>query len=430
MKLILVSVHVEKTPPAFPLAAAVLKTGVSGKNILKDSDIEILEFFLPVEPRDAASAIIDRKPEAAGFTVCTWNAAVILKIISELRKKKPDMKIIAGGPQATADPYELKATALFDYIVCGEGESIFPDIIVNIKKGLQTGNCIMNAPNADFTSSPSPYETVLKRGDYSGVLWEISRGCPYNCSFCYESHGNKSIRTISEQRLISELKLFRKKGIRRIWVLDPTFNHSSSHAVRILRLISRHHPEAHYTFEIRAELMSREICEAFSRINASLQIGIQTINNDALKHLNRGFNRKKFIRGCRMMTKFGLSFGIDLIYGLPGDNYSGFRSSLNFVVESSPNNIDIFPLSVLPGTELSENADKLGIKHKGFPGYEVISTSTFSTADLYKTEKLVDACDSLYNREQSFAWFNTVTKALELSPSSFLNFGPNPENRR
>ena len=167
--------------------------------------------------------------------------------------------------------------------------------------------------------------------------------------------------------------------------------------------------------------MTEKLCSLFSEIDASLQIGLQTINPEALKYINRKLDREVFLDRCRMMSDYGLSFGIDLIYGLPGDSYSGFRDSLDFAVSASPNNIDIFPLSVLPGTELSDKSAELGLKHTGFPVYRVKENPTFTKTDIRKAETLTEACDGLYNIEQSFAWFNTAASTLGKSPSEVFD---------
>ncbi len=421
MKMTLVSIHVEKSPPSFPLAAAMLKTALCADGSLNGNNISLAEFYLPADPKAAAKEILSTSPDVAGFTVCIWNAAACIQIASELKRISPGIITIAGGPQATAAAEDIADSGVFSYIVRGEGETVLPELIRSITDGKSETSIILDSEASDLSAMHSPYEYALTndRGR-EGILWELSRGCPFNCSFCYESRGDGSVRNIKPERIIEELKLFRKKGVERIWVLDPTFNYNRSRAEEILRLIIKYCPDAHYTFEIRAELMSIEICELLAEIDSSLQIGLQTVNSDALVHLNRSFSRKKFKAGCRMMSDFGLSFGIDLIYGLPGDSFDAFCESIDFAVGCVPNNIDIFPLSVLPGTELYDKADKLSLRHSGFPDYELISNSSFPESDLQRAAEITAACDALYNREQSFAWFSAAADAVGMRPSALF----------
>jgi radical SAM superfamily enzyme YgiQ (UPF0313 family) len=372
------------------------------------------EYYLPLVPKNIARKLLETGADVFGFSACTWNSAEIISIAEALKQSKPGCRIITGGPQASAAAGIFQDTGLFDTIVVGEGEGCIVDVLLNQK----SGSSILTAAAADFSAGSSPYPAVLgKSHNYEGILWEVSRGCPYSCSFCYESRGCKEIRTISEERMKMELELFRKNQIKKIWVLDPTFNHSSSHAVTVLNKIHDLYPEAHYTFEIRAELMNKQICLLLSELDTSLQIGLQTTNTQALEKINRRLNPDKFLNKCRMMSGLGLSFGIDLIYGLPGDNYESFKESLDFAVAAAPNNLDIFPLSVLPGTELAEKTEEYGIKHSGFPSYITEYCKSFSMEDMTRAEKLTNAVDSLYNREQAFTWFNTAAAALKIKPS-------------
>lgn len=417
MTIVFISIHVEKTPPAFPLAAAILKTSVMKDQRTSGFTVLMREYYLPVNPKEIAHELLETKSDIFGFSACTWNSDQIIGIAAELKRNSPDCRIIAGGPQASAAAGVFQETGFFDTIIIGEAEGVIIDALFPQKNQ----PVVLTAPPSDFSGSSSPYPAVLnKKRKSEGILWEVSRGCPYKCSFCYESRGCKTIRTIPAERMRSELELFRMNGIKKIWVLDPTFNHNSNHAEKVLNEIIAVYPEAHYTFEIRAELMNRQICALLAGIDASLQIGLQTTNPAALKKINRSLTQDKFLGNCRMMSEYGLTFGIDLIYGLPGDNYESFKKSLDFAVSAAPNNLDIFPLSVLPGTEMAENAEEYGIRHMGFPSYITEYCESFSKEDMKNAETITGAVDTLYNQKQAFAWFNTAAAALKLRPSALF----------
>lgn len=416
MTVALISLHVEESPAAFPLASAVLKAAIEADSRLSGCRVDIHEFTLPAGAPDIAATLIKSGYDAFGFSVYTWNADEVIETARLLKAELSDALIFAGGPQVTAIPAEFEKTGLFTFIITGEGEGVLPDMLLNPDKPKAGASS-----EFDFSSSPSPYPSVLKKGrQHSGLLWEVSRGCPFRCAFCYEARGSKTIRTISSERLIAELKLFNKKKIEKIWVLDPTFNHSQTHAVEVLEAIHTHHPDAHYTFEIRAELMNEELCGLLSELDASLQIGLQSTDAEVLSSANRNLDARKFQQKCRMMSSWGLTYGIDLIYGMPFDNLEKFRKSLDFAVDAGPNNIDIFPLAVLPGTELSDNAEKFELNNTGFPEYLVTGNSSFPAADLKKAAAITSACDKLYNKEQSFPWFRTVVTALKTTSSALF----------
>ncbi|HAK45834.1 MAG TPA: hypothetical protein DCO79_07945 [Spirochaeta sp.] len=417
MTIFLISIHVEKSPPAFPLAAAILKTALLKDGRTSDADIRLPEYYLPLDTAAVAETLIAEGADFYCFSAYTWNSAEIISLAAELKNRDPNIKLIVGGPQATAMDGDFKKTGHFDRIIRGEGE----DLIAQAVKESNADKTVFDAVVTDFERSASPYPAVMKEiSGHDGILWEVARGCPYSCSFCYESRGCKTVRTIPDNRIISELKTFKRNNVEKIWVLDPTFNHSTIHAQKVLEAIINTHPDAHYTFEIRAELMSEKLCDMLSGLSTSLQIGLQTTNPAALKQINRSLAPQKFLDKCRMMSDYGLTYGIDLIYGLPDDNYESFCKSLDFAVSAGPNNIDIFPLSVLPGTELAEHADKLGIIDSGFPHYTTDHNNSFTKAEMSKAALTTEAVDSLYNKEQAFSWFNTAAAALHRTPSALF----------
>ena len=189
--------------------------------------------------------------------------------------------------------------------------------------GTNTGAvCDTASPWLDGTLDSVP---IVRDG--RGALWELSRGCPFSCSYCYESRGEKTVREIPLPRLEKELEYFSQKGIERIFVLDPTYNASKKRALSLLALIEQKALDIHFNFEIRAELVDQDLAQAFSRIPCSLQIGLQTVNETSLSLVNRPVDFKKFAAGVTRLNTAGIVFGMDLMYGLPGDNLKGFKRS-------------------------------------------------------------------------------------------------------
>jgi hypothetical protein len=207
-------------------------------------------------------------------------------------------------------------------------------------------------------------------------------------------------------------------------VLDPTFNTDNQRAIRILDMIEQQSCgkpfRTHWHFEVRAELLTREQARRFTRIGASLQIGLQTADPKAAALVGRDFNRSRFMARIGLLNEEGVIFGLDLIYGLPGDSLSGFRRSLDFALSLYPNNLDLFRLAVLPGTALAEKAAELGLNADPEAPYEVISTPDFSAGDIEKAERLSWLTDLFYNQGRAVAWFNQVLHPLRIRPSVFL----------
>ena len=352
------------------------------------------------------------------FSCFVWNIKILQESSRILRGR--GCITIAGGPEITAHPAFYKD---FDYCVSGEGEDSVPQLISQIikggKDGLQTKTLISSLP--DLSKLSSPYlDGILNPSEYEGALWELARGCPFKCSYCYESKGEKKVRYFPMERIKAELDLFAAKKVPQVFVLDPTYNVNKKRAIELLRLIAKKTPDTFYYFEARAEFIDRELAREFTKIPCALQIGLQSANENVLRLVNRPFDKKKFIRNIGILNEEGVTFGLDLIFGLPGETFASFRDGIDFAISLYPNNLEIFCLSVLPGTDLFDRAESLGLVWKKVPPYHVIKTKDFTADDLKRAEKLSKACTYFYNSGRAVPWFNSVCRLLKIKASNFF----------
>ncbi|NCN04081.1 MAG: radical SAM protein [Spirochaetales bacterium] len=188
-------------------------------------------------------------------------------------------------------------------------------------------------------------------------------------------------------------------------------------------------PDIHYTFEIRAEHIDEEMAYLFSQLYCSLQIGLQSIHLPVLEKINRTFHSQEFFDHVLLLHHEQIPYGFDLIYGLPEDSLDGFLESLDFTFSMIPNHIDIFPLSVLPGTEIYDNAESYQLHYSG-PDYTVTHTPTFSEADMAQAGRVANSVDRFYNQGKAVTWFDILLTYLDLRPSEFFtlvcNLNPEP----
>lgn len=426
---------IEKSPQALPLGAACIASAIKhgdGLNGLVDVSLEAFcleDKDFPKDKNAAAQYIADKLIEKAGgageacvagqalfcFSCFVWNVEILQEASEILRSK--GFVTIAGGPEITAHPSFYKG---FDYKVSGEGESSVPLLIKKIIQSEKSDNIIISQ-SPDLEDIHSPYlDGIIDPSEYEGALWELARGCPYKCAYCYESKGEKTVRNFPMERIKAELELFARKKIPQVFVLDPTYNINKKRALELLRLIASKTPDTFYYFEARAELIDRDLAREFTRIPCALQIGLQSANVDVLRLVNRPFDKKKFLHGLSILNEEGVTFGLDLIYGLPGETFGSFREGIDFAISQYPNNLEIFCLSVLPGTDLADRADGLGLTYENKPPYHVIKTKVFSTDDMKRAEKLSKACTCFYNSGRAVPWFNSVCRLLKTKPSKFF----------
>ncbi len=259
--------------------------------------------------------------------------------------------------------------------------------------------------------------------NYDGILWELSRGCPFNCGFCFESRGVNTVRKFSIERIKKELDIIVESGLEQVFVLDPTFNIDRKRAKEILNLIKEKAPDIHFTFEARSEFLDPETAALFAEITCSLQIGLQSTSLEVLKNVNRTFDAEDFYEKIQMLHESGAVYGFDIIYGLPSDTLELFFDSIDYAVSMQPNHLDIFPLAVLKGTDLYDKSEDFGIKWRKSDPYTVISTPCFPEKNISKASQTADAVDLFYNKGKAVSFLPVILENLQLSPSEFfVNF--------
>ena len=446
---------VEKSPQALPLGAACIASAIKQSPLTGSLCQVKLTAFSAEDPdiKEAATAsdalpsapaayitnkLLSENPAIVCFSVFVWNRLLLEKVSLSLREK--GIVTIAGGPEITAHPEVFTA---FDYLATGEGEIKVPVLIAEIlakaeggeagSKGGESGSatsqaspsspqCPLTAAQIDLASLSSPYlDGTIDPAEYGGALWELARGCPFKCSYCYESKGSKTVRLFPMERIRAELELFSAKKIPQVFVLDPTYNANKDRALEILKLMAKKTPDTFYYFEARAEFITPELAKAFARLPCAVQIGLQSANPDVLALVHRPFNKKVFVKNIGILNREGVIFGFDLIFGLPGESLSGFKDGIDFAISLYPNNLELFCLSVLPGTDLYDRADELHLTFDANPPYHILHTDRFSKDDISRAASLSAACNIFYNDGRAVPWFNTICHAAKIRPSQVFS---------
>jgi hypothetical protein len=426
MNLVLVAIHLQPSPRAVPLGPAMLASALK-RAFPEAVQSRILDLFLEHSPEACADLILASDPDGVGLSIYVWNRSLGREIARVLRDRKPSLLLFAGGSEATADPAGIMAEGFLDFVLPGEGEELIVEVVGQLLRGASPAEIrrtVRPSVVRDLATLPSPYlDGSLDPGAYSGMLWELSRGCPFHCDFCFESRGSGGTRRVSMERVKAELLQFEACGVSQVFVLDPTFNFDQRQAKAILRLIAAEAPAIHFFFEIRSEFIDAELAGLFAAIRCSLQIGLQSADDAVLRNISRSIDPDDFEAKVLLLHEAGATYGFDLIYGLPGDTLEGFHLSLDFALSLAPNHLDIFPLSVLPGTRLHETAPGFGLRYLQEVPYTVLASPTFSEADLGSAARVAKACDLLYNQGKAVPWFGMFLEALALRPSElFLRF--------
>lgn len=430
MRILLPTLHVRRSAQAIPLAAGNIKACLPQN---RQQTTALLDLFPEQSPQQMQTAILRKKPQLLAFPLYLWNRTQVLHLCRTLRQQHPDLYIIAGGPEASADAAAVIEEGHLDGVICGEGELAFAQLIEQLTSNqpktsipgfLAAGaenQRVVQAVCPDLSELPSPWLTgTLPLQPGAGVLWEVARGCRFNCAFCYDAKGQQGVRPLPQERLQQELQLFAANKVAQIWILDSTFNAPRERGKRLLQMLIEQAPHIHFHLEAKADFLDEETAALLGQISCSVQIGLQSADPDVLTPLHRALKPEQMSRALQQLSNEGVTFGLDLIYGLPGDNHLGFCTSINYALRQQPNQIDVFPLAVLPGTELYQRQNEFGISADPHPPYLIQNNKSYPPVDLEKSERLAIAADIFYNRGRAVGFFLQLCEALSLAPAELL----------
>ncbi|WP_321492235.1 B12-binding domain-containing radical SAM protein [uncultured Desulfobacter sp.] len=337
--------------------------------------------------------VCDRNPDLVGFTVFAWNMERSVFLARQI-KEKTGAGLIFGGPQVTEDTLD-HFPEFIDYLVIGEGEALFRQVLENKIPGEKSGNTGAPMPRvlhhthlsqSSMLVHGSPYVNGhLDLGPGQVMLLETQRGCPYKCGFCYYSKARKKRDIADTQTVIQGIDWALHNHAKELYLMDPSLN-ARPQLTSLLEKISVLNASKRLPIisEIRAESVTDDMAAQYANAGfTQFEVGLQSTTPKALDIMNRPTDLKRFIKGVKALQNQDITATIDLIFGLPGDTPQGFRNSVDFILEHDLyDHIQVFPLLVLPGTAFLRQARELGLEFAPHPPYPVIQTSAFSRTDM------------------------------------------------
>lgn len=376
-----------------PLGAACLKQATAPYS---QFNIEILPESIVSYIADSAliSLILSKKPDMIGFTVFAWNVERSLYIAEQV-KQRLTTTIVFGGPEITADN-QLTESAFVDHYIYGEGEQAFINLLTRME--ISNNRYYSCCSEEIFKHSESPYLNGLLEPEIENMmLLETQRGCPYNCGFCYYNKSRKSLEFKDVDLVLDGVRWAVENRLDELYVLDPSLN-TRPHLKKILKeiaVINQSHTVS-INSEIRAEAIDEELADLFLNAGFSgFEIGLQSTNKNALKIMRRPTDLSRFLTGATLLKEREILPRIDLIVGLPGDDLNGFSGSIGFVAENDLyDDVQVFPLSILPGTEFRNHSKELKLNYEKTPPYTIIETETYSKEDMLLS---FDYAESLFD---------------------------------
>ena len=388
------------------------------KESVKDLvDVDIREYTINNQLDYILKDIYKNNYDVVFFSTYIWNIYDIVKLCDNLKKVKPDIKIGLGGPEVTYDSdYAMEQYEFLDYILCGEGELIFRDLVryflgekpIEDVKGIvyrKDGQIITNEPMEllqNLDEIPSPYENLdIKEYENRIVYYETSRGCPFNCQYCLSS-AIKGLRYFSIDRVKSDLKNLIDARVSQIKFIDRTFNANKKFAKEIMNfLMENDNDYTTYHFEVTAHLLDDDMLEFLSNCKEGLfqfEIGVQTTNQKVLDAVGRRDDFTKLSKVVKKIASYrNIHQHLDLIAGLPYEDYASFENSFNDVFNLGIEHLQLGFLKMIKGTGVRKTANEHGYKYKDYPPYEVLYNDYISYSQILKLKDIEEILEKYYN---------------------------------
>ena len=331
--------------------------------------------------------------DAVGFTAHAWSVDRALLLAGRLRERCPDTRVVFGGPEVVPGHPVLRSPHV-DAGVVGEGESAFLEALAFFAEpraasdapGKRAAPRVFRAAGpVDLSSFPNPYLAgLVERASVDPVYLETVRGCPNRCSYCYYAKEFPDVRAWPGGVLEAIFPWAAATGVPEIYLMDPTFNGTPGWEAKLAAIARLNSTGIPLHTELRLENVRAHHAALFGRAGfRSIEAGLQSTNPAALRAVRRPWNRDRFLRGASLLSGQGVAIRTGIILGLPADTPEGFRATVRFVAEAGlADGMEVYPLAVLPGTDLRRDAVSLGIEYQRFPPYHVLSTPTMSADDL------------------------------------------------
>nr|MBQ8253180.1 B12-binding domain-containing radical SAM protein [Lachnospiraceae bacterium] len=443
MKILLTAVnakYIHSNPAIYSLKAYAEK-----KEPSLAGQIELAEYTINHSVGDILSDIYFRKPDVIGFSCYIWNIRYVAELAQEAKKILPDVQIWFGGPEVSFDAVSLLEKYPFlTGVIKGEGEETFLELARTYAKIRQTGRDFAEAefdeikgvavrqggvaaetqerPPAVLSELPFLYEETTPFENRI-IYYESGRGCPFRCSYCLSSI-DKTVRLRDLEIVKKELAFFLEKKVRQVKFVDRTFNCNKEHALSIWNyILENDNGVTNFHFEIAADLLGEEelaVLERFRPGAVQLEIGVQSTNPKTLREIDRHMDAEKLAGVVkRIRSGKNIHVHLDLIAGLPYEDYLSFAKSFNDVFAMEPEQLQLGFLKVLKGSKMHKKAKEYGLVYRSKPAYEVLFTDWLSYEDVCRLKRIEEMVELYYNSNQ---FTTTLPLAIRLFESPFAFF--------
>lgn len=341
----------------------------------------LLEFDINQRPLDIVESLVALNPKIIGFGVYIWNIAPTTQVVAALKKVRPDIRIVLGGPEVSYETEGQPVVELADVVLTGEADLAFAALCGQILEGRMPESKVIAAPLPAVEAIQLPYEYYTEADLKHRVVYvEASRGCPFTCEFCLSSL-DIPVRQFPLEPFLQAMQRLLDRGLQHFKFVDRTFNLNLNVTRAILLFfLERHVPGRLYHFEMVPDRLPeglRDIIKRFPPGSVQFEVGIQTFNPEVSKRISRRLNYEAIASNFKFLTEeTGVHIHADLIVGLPGEDLESFAKGFDQLVALGPQEIQVGILKRLRGTPIGRHDVEWGMLYSGEAPYEILQNSS------------------------------------------------------
>jgi len=364
------------------------------------SSAKILEFVINSQNQTIAEEILEHSPRIVGISTYIWNAYDVAEIVKYIKLISPHTIIILGGPEISHLPHRVDFSKA-DYFIFGEGENSFYTLCKDIFQNKRPKEKIIKSAYVEFDKIALPYDFYTDFDIKNRHIYiESSRGCPFSCEFCLSSI-DANMRYLPLEVFLKEIDKLWQRGARSYKFIDRTFNLKISFSKSILEYFLQKEEDYFLHFEVIPDNFPPELRELLKRFKAGslqLEVGIQTLNLDVAKQINRNLRFEKIKENLAFLDKETKAHvHIDLIVGLPSESINSFRNNLDLLYTLSRGEIQIGILKKLSGTTLNRHDEVFGMVYNPNPPYDILKNDLIDFSLMQDMKRFARFWDIVYN---------------------------------
>jgi radical SAM superfamily enzyme YgiQ (UPF0313 family) len=362
----------------------------------------LLEFDIQQRLADVVEAILARDPKIVGLGVYIWNASETTQVVAMLKRVRPELIVILGGPEVSYEFEEQEIVRLADYVVTGEADLKFAEVCRLILGGTPPPRKIVAAEVPDLAQLALPYEFYTDEDVAHRVIYvEASRGCPFTCEFCLSSL-DVPVRQFALASLLGEMERLLERGVRQFKFVDRTFNLNIAASKAILQFfLERWRPGLFVHFEMIPDRLPealREVIAKFPPGALQFEVGVQTFNEAVSKNISRRQDYSRLEENFHFLRRqTGVHVHADLIAGLPGETLESFAAGFDRLVTLAPQEIQVGILKRLRGTPIVRHDQPWQMVYSPHPPYEILRNGLLDFPTLQRLRRFARHWDLIGN---------------------------------